>query len=78
MDWGLFRQNTPGHPHRFLRDKMNYKPWFYFFSMVTDALLRFWWIVTLYTVMHGEEGHPFRDFKVLAGISILLEAYRRA
>ena len=24
MDWGLLRQNTPGHPNRFLRDKLNY------------------------------------------------------
>ena len=50
MDWGLLRENTPGHPHRFLREKINYHPYFYYWSMATDGVLRFFWVVTLFAV----------------------------
>ena len=78
MDWGLFRQNTPGHPYRFLRDKINYKPWFYFFSILTDSILRFWWILPLFNFMQGNKGNLYHDLKIMLGINILLECYRRA
>ena len=78
MDWGLFRQNTAGHPYRFLRDKINYRPWFYFFSIFTDGVLRYWWILPLFNFMYGEKGNLYHDLKLMLGINILLEAYRRA
>ena len=61
-----------------MRDKINYKPWFYFFSIFTDALLRFWWILPLFNFMQGSKGNLYHDLKIMLGINILLECYRRA
>jgi len=59
MDWGLLRQNAKGHPNRFLRDKINYNPYFYYWSMFSDLLLRFWWIVPLFSVTKGSKESAF-------------------
>jgi len=78
MDWGLLRQNTPGHPHRFLRDKINYHPYFYYWAIFSDGVLRYWWIVPLFPVAAGPQQSLFHQLQVLAGISIFAEAFRRA
>ena len=77
MDWGLCRSTKAGHPNRFLRDKINYAHKFYYWCIVTDFLLRFWWIAALFAWTHGEKGLFFHDFKLLAGIAIFAEAFRR-
>ena len=59
MDWGLCRQNTPGHPHRFLRDKLSYGPKFYYWAIFADSFLRFWWIVPLFAVTAGKKDSIF-------------------
>ena len=76
MDWGLMRA-YPGS-YRFLRDRINFHPAFYYWCIVTDLILRFWWIVSLFTITAGKEGQLFHDLKILAGINIMLEAFRRA
>ena len=78
MDWGLLRVNTPGHPHRFLREKINYHPYFYYWSMVTDGILRFFWVITLFAATRGEKGSVFNSLSIISLISILAEAFRRA
>ena len=78
MDWGLLRLNTPGHPNRFLREKINYHPYFYYWSMVTDGLLRFFWVITLFAATKGKEGSAFHSLSIISLISILAEAFRRA
>ena len=78
MDWGLLRQNTPGHPNRFLRDKINYHPYFYYWAIFSDGILRYWWIAPLFPVTSGPEKSLFHQMQILAGISIFAEAFRRA
>ena len=78
MDWGLLRQNTPGHPKRFLRDKINYHPYFYYWSMFSDFVLRYWWIVPLFAYTEGKKGGVFNSLEVMSGITIFAEAFRRA
>ena len=51
MDWGLLRLNTPGHPNRFLREKINYHPYFYYCAIFADFIFRYWWILTLFAVV---------------------------
>lgn len=58
MDWGLLR--CWKREKYALRDKINYPVWFYYFSMVVDLVLRYTWILTLWTL-----GHPdtfYTDF----------------
>lgn len=45
MDWGLMRRTKPGKI--FLRDRLKYPSSFYYFSMVTNLILRFAWTLTL-------------------------------
>jgi len=45
MDWGLFRSKQPGKYG--LRDKLKFKPKFYYFAIVCNFLLRFFWIINI-------------------------------
>lgn len=56
IDWGLLRQNTPGHPHRFLRDKIIYSPKFYYWCIFSDGVLRYFWTVSLFAACNGAKG----------------------
>ncbi|XP_032523360.2 solute carrier family 53 member 1 [Danaus plexippus] len=42
MDWGLLSVR-PGAENSFLRDEIVYSPWFYYFAIVEDFVLRFIW-----------------------------------
>ena len=45
MDWGLMRGTLADT--RFLRDRLKFPKSMYYFSMITNLLLRFSWVVTL-------------------------------
>lgn len=45
MDWGLLRSKAPSTYA--LREKLNYPAWFYYYAMVSDLFLRFFWVVTI-------------------------------
>lgn len=47
MDWGMFRCTLPGKYA--LRPKIKYPAYFYYFAMVVNLLLRFFWVITLIT-----------------------------
>ena len=72
MDWGLMR----GKPkYIFLREKLLYPAKYYYFSMISNFLLRFTWILTLFT-------HSFLYTTKIGYHSLLFflgfgEAYRR-
>lgn len=74
MDWGLMRGS---HPHnRFLRDKLKYPNHFYYFSMVTNLLLRFSWLLMfISSTMYPPN---FYNNGGLLFLLALAEAYRRA
>jgi len=60
-----------------LRDKINYSPWFYYWAIVTDFILRFWWVAGLFAITYGHKDELFYDLKALTGFYILAEAFRR-
>ncbi len=74
MDWGLMRRTKPGKI--FLRDRLKYPPYLYYFSMVTNFILRFAWTLTLLPDWYFSQ-----FFKETGGLFMLLslaECYRRA
>jgi hypothetical protein len=52
MDWGLFRE-TPGKGKRYLRDKLHYPAWFYYYAVISNTILRFFWIFGVLEVNGG-------------------------
>ena len=69
MDWGLFRSKN------YLRKNMSYGPRFYYFAMVANFLLRFYWVIGLF---HYNEPDFMVTYEFLAFFSMLAEAIRRA
>ena len=49
MDWGLLRNFEEG-PKKYLRDKINYHPYFYFWASFWDFILRYIWILFLFNL----------------------------
>jgi hypothetical protein len=48
MDWGLFRTNEKGK--KYLRSKLFYPTWFYYYAMVSNLIMRCFWIIPLIRV----------------------------
>ena len=46
MDWGLFRSKKSGKYG--LRKELKYPPRFYYFAMVTNCILRFFWVIQIF------------------------------
>ena len=46
MDWGLLRSNKPGK--KFLRSKILYPSWFYYYAIISNFILRFFWIFQIF------------------------------
>ncbi len=74
MDWGLLRGKEPGK--RLLRDRLKFPRKFYYFSMITNLLLRFSWTLTLIPQQYFPSF--FVEVEGLFFILSLGEAYRRA
>jgi len=72
MDWGLVRCKEKGKYA--LRPTINYAPWFYYFSMVSDALLRCTWTITAFIDLDGYPWLTGITFGTLIGLG---ELYRR-
>ena len=45
MDWGLFRTRVKGK--LFLREKLFYPKWFYYFATIFNFFLRINWVILL-------------------------------
>ena len=76
MDWGLLRQNDSAKPNYCLREKINFAPWFYYWSMFSDFVLRYIYILFLYKL--GDQSSFFNNINALFAISTFCEAFRRA
>ena len=72
MDWGLCRCTEKGKYA--LRPKITYAPWFYYFSMVGDALMRCTWTITAFIDVDGYPWLTGISFGTLIGV---VELYRR-
>lgn len=73
MDWGLFRGTRKNN--RILRDKMKYAPSYYYFCMVLNTLLRFFWLIGFFHLhidLHPIENHQtYEHAAELASLTIL-------
>jgi len=58
MDWGLLRSKEAGKYG--LREKINYHPYFYYYAIVSDLILRFFWVVTIFPL--GKPDSTFNTF----------------
>ena len=66
MDWGLFRQNKPGSKNRFLREKINYNPRFYYWAIFSDFILRYIYILFMYNL--GQPDSFFNNLELMFAI----------
>ena len=76
MDWGLLRNNAKGAKNRFLREKLNYHPCFYYWAIFSDFILRYDYILFWYSL--GTDGSMFVNLDTMWLISTFAEAFRRA
>ena len=72
MDWGLMR-TLPNGGRTFLRPKILYPSWFYYFAAITNLFLRFLWIMTLFN--YSED---LKDSQLIPFLMSLFEILRRA
>ena len=74
MDWGLIRSKKKGKYG--LRDVIQYPPAFYYFAMVINALLRFFWVISFIDLIPGD-WKLFHEIEFLIFLSMIAEAIRR-
>jgi hypothetical protein len=77
MDWGLFRSFKK---EKFmLRDQIRFPKQFYYFAMVINFILRFFWLISIFSFkFEKEEGVNFiRTWDILVFSQIIAEALRR-
>ena len=53
---------------------MNFDPRFYYFAMITNFFLRFFWLISIYK---SDEDSHMNTFEVMTCLSLLAEATRR-
>jgi len=76
MDWGLLRSNGKGSANRFLREKLNYAPCFYYWAMFSDFILRYIFLLFLYNV--GTKNSFFNNIDTMFALQTFSEGFRRA
>ena len=77
MDWGLFRSFKK---EKFmLRDQIRFPKQNYYFAMVINFILRFFWLISIFSFkFEKEEGVNFiRTWDILVFSQIIAEALRR-
>lgn len=52
-DWGLFQTTESGK--FMLRDKMKFRPTTYYFCILLNTLLRFWWLLASFHLQYTDE-----------------------
>jgi EXS family len=72
MDWGLFRSSERGK--RYLRGKLLYPVWFYYYAMVSNGVMRFFWVLGVIRF-----SQPWVDqSQLIVLVQSLVEGFRRA
>eukprot|EP00347_Sterkiella_histriomuscorum_P002512 403367865 len=71
MDWGLLRSKEPGK--KYLRNKLLYPAWFYYYAVVSNFIMRFFWVISLpiYAKWVGQS-------QLITLIQSVVEGFRRA
>lgn len=76
MDWGLFRSRAKGTYG--LRDQILYPAMFYYFAIVVNFILRFFWLLKIFTwSFESEKENFFERVEILTFATCLGEAMRR-
>jgi hypothetical protein len=75
MDWGLLRSRKQGH--YLLRDVTQFPAGFYYFAMVVNFLLRFFWVIGFLQKSTPGEYSFIKEYQILAFSSMMAEAIRR-
>lgn len=73
MDWGLFRTHEKGK--KYLRSKIFYPAWFYYYAIVSNLILRLFWIIPL--IKLDPNGWVNKSQLIILIISVA-EGFRRA
>ena len=68
-DWGLFIGTIPGH--KLLRDQVTFSHSFYYKAIMTNLLLRFWWLIAVFI------GVDETNLQTTLFIGMMAEAIRR-
>ena len=72
MDWGLFRSKEKGK--YMLREVIQYPANFYYFAMVINFLLRFFWVFSIFYLFQDDFS---QEYQILAFLNMMSEAIRR-
>ena len=76
MDWGLFRSSERGT--FMLREKISFAPSFYYFAMILNAFLRFFWLWTIFEYdFEYDPESVLKQIEILVVARIFAEALRR-
>jgi hypothetical protein len=71
MDWGLFRSHEKGK--KYLRPKIMFPPWFYYYAMVSNTVMRHFWILSVIKF-----SDPINKSQLILFTQALVEGFRRA
>ena len=74
MDWGLLR-HFENDEKKYLRKKIFYHPYFYYYAIVSDFILRFVWIFGIW--LYGSKTDIYNRMQGTTLILMSLEAFRR-
>jgi hypothetical protein len=76
MDWGLIRSTEPGKYG--LRPKIRFPARFYYFAMVVNLILRFFWVLGVFTFAFDTKvGDVIDQLALMTFFSMMAEALRR-
>jgi hypothetical protein len=75
MDWGLIR-SFDRNKNYLLRNKIMYPQWFYYYAIVMNFFLRYFFLISI--IANGNGSWSWDKLKLWTAISALAEAYRRA
>lgn len=73
MDWGLIRSKDP--KTYALRDKLLYPKWFYYYAIISNFIMRFFWLLNLPSTGYGP---PWVKNHAITFIMMFVEGFRRA
>ena len=76
MDWGLLRSSLKESYG--LRKQIKYPQMFYYFAIVLNFILRFWWVIGLFHFSFQDDpANIANQMELLPFISLMAEAIRR-
>lgn len=77
MDWGLFRKNDdPGRFPLRPKNKSRFPVKFYYFAIMTNTILRFVWLISIYnSLIVKDDTHLKID--IILWVTIIAECLRR-